>query len=495
MPLGLQQLARPIHGLEAILVSMTVDDIMFDAWSRDGSISTDEYAAGYLGLFVRTRKEVLDGLGIARGPVRASIETDDRILLFRHIQNEYLLMFVFHANVTFGLARVHADELQQRILQKITGPSEINRPSFAPPIPPSSSNDSRLASQQTTTPPTQEDHAFQLPMPDDLDRVEPQQTPEALLFDPAQKDAHPTEDADADVAFSIGNIEPAHFEADAVPHHPLNVRPLSHEDDRPPQTEETTMSTYDPILHQPETHMASTAQAVQTHTTLQKQSVQLDDAIIGRLRMTYEGGIADTTPVDTPTERQHATDPARTPIDQAARMAYEGGRLDPNSVDTPTERPIAPASHGTPINQALRMTYEGGRPPQHRVDTATENHSSVPPQASAPKQSMANEGGPVPQQPVDTPTERHTGPRSSAHDIVASVRAQDEPASDPQRIKNVIDYVMQHVANPNTAQARLAIHARVPLELVRAPQRLSDQQGLQLEEAAKIMLGVETLPV
>lgn len=487
MPLGLQQLARPIHGLEAILVSMTDDDLMFDAWSRDGRIATNEDAAGYLGLFVRTRKEVLDGLGFTRGPIRASIETDDRIILFRHIQDEYLLMFVFQTQVTFGLARVHAEELKQQIAERIQGPKEPT-----PPRPkPHQAHDPKSA----TAPTPSDDGAFRIPMPDDIDSVDPIHASEAILFDPALDDEHPNEDADDDIAFSIGNIEPEHFEADAVPHHPLNLRPVGEADTRPPQTEEKTMSTHDPIVHTPETHIAATAQSVETHLHQQQHAARLDDAVIGRLRMTYEGGIADPTPVDTPTERRRATHPAKSAIDQAARMAYEGGRLDPTPVDTPTERPPAPASHATPVNQALRMTYEGGRPPQRRVDTPTERATTAPTQPSLPKQRMANEGGPVPQQPVDTPTERHAMGHKSAHDIVSSVRTQTETASDPQRIKSVIDYVIQHVANPNTAQARLAIHARVPLELVRSPQLLTDEQGLQLEEAAKIMLGVETLPI
>lgn len=513
MPLGLPHLAKSILGLEAILVSTSQDDLMFDAWSRDGRILTNEDAAGYLGLFVRTRKEVLDALGFQRAPLRASIETDDRILLFRHIEDEYLLVFIFTANVPFGLARVHADDLQRALTQKILGKAIVELPSFEgkspthttipPPQPELAPQPEQAAPPEQAPQPelaatpelaSDTDDTLRIPMPEDQDSDPP--TPlethdETTFFDPTQpatanEDNH--DEADDNVAFAIGNIDPEHFETDAAFPHSRSISfPATQEPTatHPPQGA-SDMSTHEIVIQHTETHILSTTQSLQSN--LHHKASALDDVTIGRARMTYEGGLTDGQPCDTPTERAR-----KRPTDPLARLANEGGPVPAQPVDTPTERKSPqPTAQESLSNQLSRLTNEGGPPDPTPVDTATENHR--PTIHDPQRQHMTYEGGRPDPTPSDTATEHSSYNHASAHDIVASVRAA-QPETNTLRIESVISYVTEHVPNPNTAHARLAIHARVPLELVRTPHRLSTDQILQLEEAAKIMLGVETLPL
>lgn len=583
MPLGLKQLAEPIQGLEAILVTTSQDDLLFDAWSRTDRIATDEDAAGYLGLFVRTRKEVLDALGFKRAPIRASIETDDRIILFRHAEDEFLIVAIFHATLPFGLARIHADELQRAILQKLIGKERVELPSFESKTQPEPKTtheqkiaDELLQEQQHPESITTDDDELRIPMPD-VDSVEPSPTNESLLFE----SLHPTHgfddldhEADDDVAFAIGNIEPEHFEADAVQHVPAAHLPAA-DGTTPSQPQGApTMTTREIIVEQIETHVVSHTTETRAIIQQKAQTKPLDDVTIGRLRMTYEGGRADAKPCDTPTEqeRAHTTNPA-------ARMISEGGPAPARPYDTATERERKSA-----VDPTARMTSEGGPAPVQPCDTATENghhthlhnvpnpvariadnDGKIPPQPvdrvtareensdeegcvtrppiepvpTRVQTSMGNastsqisrwdnEGGGIALQPFDTPTVQpqteadakapvqgpssaspaaghplvETGQRAAideqrqnaSRDIVASVHASKEQGGH-DRIIEVINYVTEHVPNPKTAHARLAIHARVPLELVHTPQRLNIEQMTQLEEAAKIMLGVEKLPL
>lgn len=569
MPLGLKQLAQPIQGLEAILVTTSQDDLMFDAWSRDDRIPTNEDAAGYLGLFVRTRKEVLDAFGFKRAPIRASIETDDRIILFRHADDEYLIVTIFHASLPFGIARIQADDLQRHIIQKLTGADRVELPSFESDISPKKHPTDQPKNEDERTPvahhpdtiSTPDDDELRIPMPD-VDSVEPAPLNEGLLFesmlphDALNTDEH---EADDNIAFTIGNIELEHFEADAIatPHaaalQAANGIPPSQPQGAPP------MSTHEIVIQQTATQILSQAQ--DTRVILQQKSQLLDDATIAQMRMTNEGGRPDAKPCDTPTERER-----RNSTNSPARMTNEGGRPDPTPCDTPTER-----ERRSGVDPVSRMANEGGPVPTQPGDTATEkehpthlhnvpnpiariadNDSYIPPhptdqltahdessheegrvthapieptptrvqtsvqnESTSPISRWDNEGGGIALQPFDTPTERPNSPTHAhapvqshktservqdhpttpaSHDIVASMRAsksEDRHA----HITDVIDYVTKHVPNPNTAHARLAIHARVPLELVHSPQRLNPEQMTQLEEAAKIMLGVEELPL
>lgn len=539
MPLGLKQLAQPIQGLEAILVTTSQDDLMFDAWSRDGRIPTNEDAAGYLGLFVRTRKEVLDAFGFKRAPIRASIETDDRIILFRHADDEYLIVTIFHASLPFGIARIQTDDLQRHIIQKLTGATRVELPSFEsdespknhPTDQPTIEDERTRVAHHPDTIPTPDDDELRIPMPD-VDSVEPAPLNEGLLFesmlahDALNTDEH---EADDNIAFTIGNIELEHFEADAIatPHaaalQAAHGNPPSQPQGAPP------MSTHEIVIQQTATQIVSQAQ--DTRVILQQRSQLLDDATIAQMRMTNEGGRPDAKPCDTPTERERRSD-----VDPASRMANEGGPVPTQPCDTATEKEHPTHLHNVP-NPIARIADNDSYIPPHPTDqltahdessheegrvthapiepTPTRVQTSVQNESTSPISRWDNEGGGIALQPFDTPTERPNSPTHAqapvqshktservqdhpttpaSHDIVASIHAsksEDRHA----HITDVIDYVTKHVPNPNTAHARLAIHARVPLELVRSPQRLNSEQMTQLEEAAKIMLGVEELPL
>lgn len=497
MPLGLPKLASTVKNLEAILVSTSSDDILFDSWSHDGKILTNEDAAGYLGLFVRTRIEVLDALGFERGPLQASIETDGRIILFRHIEDQFHLVFIFNAGLPYGLARVQAEKLKSALAaQLLDTPLPKQRIETTHPVsPPKPLLDiSRPETPLQKTPATVlktedsrpdvspeimlERDVFHLPQLD-LNTDAPATANEAVFFDHEFVDHAPEPVVNDDVVFAIGNIESDQFEADMFGAADPSQSALPADNSSPANDEGTTMSTHYTI-HQEETVIVrSTVQGnVETTQTQQLQQIQRE-LNTARLRMTYEGGRPDAEPVDTPTERGRRRPSA---IIGKQRMANEGGPVRQYPVDTPTEND----SHAQAHTAKQRMANEGGPVRQRPVDTPTEDGN--PEQAERAGARMVDEGG---QAHTDPEYARARVPHHE-QDIVSSVRRGSEPKT---RAQTLIEYVTANVSNPNTAHARLAIHSHVPLELLLAPHSLNAEQVRQLEDAARIILGVSQLPV
>lgn len=495
MPLGLPKLAPTVKSLEAVLVSTSSDDILFDSWSRDGSILTNEDAAGYLGLFVRTRIEVLEALGFKLGPLQASIETDGRIILFRHIEDQFHLIFIFNANLPYGLARMQAEKLKSVLSEKLLDPPRPVTPiENTQPISPPKPLPDTLHSQTRTHEAPATGLKTSGSQPDILSEISPEHSDAHLLGHDVTDDASvPADDTlffdrdfpedtltpvvNEDVVLTIGHIEPDHFEPDtSLTTTPPQVTPIA-DNSSPPAEEGTSMSTHYTIQQETVVVSSTFEGDAQSLQVMQKQQQIQRELLAERLRMTYEGGRPDETPVDTPTERRRGS-----AIIGKQRMENEGGSVPTHPVDTPTQSD----NHAQDHTAKSRMANEGGSVRQQPVDTATEQRSHG--QTESTGQRMIDEGG------HSYTLSEYARAHVPYHeqDIVSSVRSGSAPIT---RAQTLIDYVTANVSNPNTAHARLAVHSHVPLELILSPSSLTPEQVGQLEDAARIILGVSELPV
>src|SRR5699024_4026970 len=142
------------------------------------------------------------------------------------------------------------------------------------------------------------------------------------------------------------------------------------------------MSTHEIVIQQTETQTISTTHRVQT--TIQQKIAALDDVTIGRARMTYDGGLPDNHPCDTPTERAR-----KASADPLSRLANEGGPVLAQPVDTPTERfkDVVP-------NPTARLPHHDRTPPHAPEELGSVSHPPIEPAPTRVQTGVANASTP-----------------------------------------------------------------------------------------------------
>lgn len=112
---GLKSVAADIRGLEAAIVTVIPDNLLYDAWSRNDRVQDADEAATYFGDLVRIHFGALQSVGVERGNIQLTIESGDAIILVRNIRGNYVITLVFQDDVPLGLMRVHTQRLIEHV--------------------------------------------------------------------------------------------------------------------------------------------------------------------------------------------------------------------------------------------------------------------------------------------------------------------------------------------------------------------------------------------
>lgn len=134
MQLGLETLAATIAGLEAVIVTVIPDNLLYDAWSRGHRVAAPDESATFFGDLVRIHFDALESVGIQRGDIQITIESGGLIVLLRNISSHYVLSVVFQDHLPLGLMRLHTDRIIRLIQRNLPG-IELDDASHPFPIP------------------------------------------------------------------------------------------------------------------------------------------------------------------------------------------------------------------------------------------------------------------------------------------------------------------------------------------------------------------------
>ena len=626
MLLGLNTIAPSIAGLEAVIVTVIPDNLLYDAWSKDQRVADAEESATYFGDLVRVHFDALASVGVPRGDIQITIETDGLIVLLRNIRANYVISLVFQDTTPLGLMRLHTKRLIQFIDDNLPffededdpavpfAPQPAPKP-YAPPAPEPEYYDYNDAQRARYARPSEdEDHstsetpqaASETAQPEHIDATTHAEEPkyhgyvyardkERLNAQKGQNDANEQDGADvqqspapdafleADPFLLDTPADPSFF---ATPNHPpaelttpTQVADMMNEGG-PTQHKELDQKP-EPILRTKE-QVAEMVSEGGPPTPLEdlpspkgpthnKESEPHSEPILRTkeqvAEMVNEGGPPtplEDCPQPTPIASHNPAPERITTPTQVAEMINEGGPALRNEKDHRPE-PILRTKE-----QVATMDYEGGPPtpydnrPEALRSTAPirvldQAHASHPPrQTSAPRKSDAelyrraidrleSEGGVVPAKPVDSPnhptadlrlsdqelrmteeggrplppspTAKHedlerklqdahdgtiaaqhrvsgrTNNARQAHEHTDPSKAQDTLETAPSRAKKIIDFVTANTSTPQNVQARLAVHSRVPLDSIKEPQTLNNDEVQRLEDAAKAILGVSKLDI
>lgn len=105
----LEKLAAPVNGLDAVLLTVSSDDLLYQEWTRYPDIVMSEDVAGYLGHLSKIRRDMLRAMQIHSPLHRASLETHSHHIIFTHVEEQYLIVCVFQKKIPIGIAHIQVN--------------------------------------------------------------------------------------------------------------------------------------------------------------------------------------------------------------------------------------------------------------------------------------------------------------------------------------------------------------------------------------------------
>lgn len=510
MQLGLLNVAADIRGLEAVIVTVIPENLLYDAWSRDGRVRDADETATYFGDLVRVHFGALESIGLQRGDIQITIETGGLIVLLRNIRSNFVVSLVFQDTMPLGLMRLHTDRILQFIAENLpnfsfdedesdtddaagtdegTGDTHLEtiadneaaeervfygyeyardkekRLSQAPTSPPLNEEDPHVAQSneaqadaQTNDETEAEDSPAEEPVfygyeyARDKEKRLSEQARDKASDITARHDAFPHEESTDATSFGITTDADLFEQApETSTHTPIADEPIqamAHGDHLGNPSSKTQQTTADDLpLNEHDSHSS----ARPTADTMEQPMIHKDGTTPAQNAQTSTPA-SGLTPEQVFEKRAHM------------RFESEGGQVHPEPQDTPTAPKKSASEHRLFLaQQENRMTSEGGiaRP----ISEAAEQEI---------QQAIAK---------VEAPA---TKPASAS---------MPQGTAEDSRAELIIRYVTSNTATPQNVQARLAVHSRVPLDTIKEPHTLDAEQTLRLEEAAKAILGVSKLNI
>ncbi len=124
----LQQAVQDIPSLRAVFVTTMPDCLLFDAWIRsDLDWRADEVAA-YFGDLLRANRQGLKALNSWSSDIMVTIESPEHTLLLRELNADFVCTTVFERGAALGMARLHNQQLIERIRESLPSFEVERRP-------------------------------------------------------------------------------------------------------------------------------------------------------------------------------------------------------------------------------------------------------------------------------------------------------------------------------------------------------------------------------
>lgn len=111
MQLHLDDFASNIDHLRAVIVTVTPDNLLYDAWTRNGDLVATEETAVFFGALVQSHIDALAPSGIDASDVLITIEADGRVVVLKNIGEHYVVGFIFNDAIAMGVLRLQLRRL------------------------------------------------------------------------------------------------------------------------------------------------------------------------------------------------------------------------------------------------------------------------------------------------------------------------------------------------------------------------------------------------
>lgn len=118
----LELLVSGIKQLNAVLVVMVPDCLLFTAWQRPGQTWDTETAGAYLGELMHSTEQGAQALdGWSGGPASITLESEAGLIVVREVKEPFVVAYLFDKGTAIGWARLQIQRTLGNIEQTLEG--------------------------------------------------------------------------------------------------------------------------------------------------------------------------------------------------------------------------------------------------------------------------------------------------------------------------------------------------------------------------------------
>ena len=104
---ALESLVSGIKQLNAVLVVMVPDCLLFTAWQRSGQVWDAETAGAYLGELIHSTEQGAQAIdGWSGGPASITLESEAGLIVIREVKEPFVIAYLFEKGTAIGWARL-----------------------------------------------------------------------------------------------------------------------------------------------------------------------------------------------------------------------------------------------------------------------------------------------------------------------------------------------------------------------------------------------------
>lgn len=134
----MESLVSGIKQLSGVLVVVMPDCLLYSAWQRSGQAWDTESAGAYLGQLMLSNTQGVQAIGGWSGVSQVTLETDDALVVVRHVKDPFVVAYVFDAGTAIGWARLQIQRTVSIIEASLVSDDatiEVEEPLPARPMP------------------------------------------------------------------------------------------------------------------------------------------------------------------------------------------------------------------------------------------------------------------------------------------------------------------------------------------------------------------------
>jgi predicted regulator of Ras-like GTPase activity (Roadblock/LC7/MglB family) len=129
--LNLAAAAQGVPALQGIFVITMPDCLLFDSYVLPSMQEASDDIAALFGEILRNQREALKLLGGWSSSLQITVESSDRLLHLREIQDNFLIVFSFEAHLPIGMARLFGRRIIEELHNQL---QEFYAPSSSPSL-------------------------------------------------------------------------------------------------------------------------------------------------------------------------------------------------------------------------------------------------------------------------------------------------------------------------------------------------------------------------
>ena len=115
----IDDLLQSVEGLQALIITVSPDNLLYDYWSRHDELDSADESATFFGDLLRVHFEALETLHIPQGNIQITVEVANRVLVVRNVRSSYVASFLFDDETPYGLLRMQVRQLFDDLLETL----------------------------------------------------------------------------------------------------------------------------------------------------------------------------------------------------------------------------------------------------------------------------------------------------------------------------------------------------------------------------------------